>query len=60
MIITSELNIDVVGLGKTITTTAVAKIMEDDLFYNTLIVCPKNLIKYRMDLGGATEGGDDE
>jgi superfamily II DNA or RNA helicase len=35
---------DVVGLGKTITATAVAKIMEDDLFYNTLIVCPKNLV----------------
>jgi hypothetical protein len=35
---------DVVGLGKTITATAVAKIMEDDLFYNTLIVCPLNLV----------------
>ena len=36
---------DVVGLGKTITATAVAKIMEDDLYYNTLITCPKNLVK---------------
>ncbi|MCL1877821.1 MAG: SNF2-related protein, partial [Defluviitaleaceae bacterium] len=47
---------DVVGLGKTITATAVAKIMEDDLYYNTLITCPKNLVpmwksyvhKYRL------------
>jgi superfamily II DNA or RNA helicase len=36
---------DVVGLGKTITATAVAKIMEDDLYYNTLITCPKSLVK---------------
>lgn len=36
---------DVVGLGKTIIATAVAKIMEDDLYYNTLITCPKNLVK---------------
>lgn len=46
---------DVVGLGKTIIATAVAKIMEDDLFYNTLIVCPKNLVpmweKYREKYG---------
>ena len=35
---------DVVGLGKTIVATAVAKIMEDDLYYNTLILCPKNLV----------------
>ena len=35
---------DVVGLGKTITATAVAKILEDDLYYNTLITCPKNLV----------------
>jgi len=35
---------DVVGLGKTITATAVAKIMEDDLYYNTLITCPKSLV----------------
>jgi len=35
---------DVVGLGKTITATAVAKIMEDDLYWNTLITCPKPLV----------------
>lgn len=34
---------DVVGLGKTITATAVAKIMEEDFYYETLIICPKNL-----------------
>ncbi len=36
---------DVVGLGKTITACAVAKIMEDDLLLNTLILCPKNLVE---------------
>jgi len=35
---------DVVGLGKTITATAIAKVLEDDLYYNTLITCPKNLV----------------
>lgn len=35
---------DVVGLGKTITACAVAKIMEEDLLLNTLILCPKNLV----------------
>jgi superfamily II DNA or RNA helicase len=35
---------DVVGLGKTITATAVAKMLEEDLNYNTLIICPKNLV----------------
>jgi superfamily II DNA or RNA helicase len=35
---------DVVGLGKTITATAVAKILEDDFGFNTLITCPKNLV----------------
>lgn len=34
---------DVVGLGKTITATALAKLFEDDFFYETLIICPKNL-----------------
>jgi len=34
---------DVVGLGKTITATAVAKIFEEDHFLETLILCPKNL-----------------
>lgn len=36
---------DVVGLGKTITACAVAKIMEEDLLLNTLILCPKNLVE---------------
>lgn len=35
---------DVVGLGKTITATALAKIYEDDFFLETLIICPKNLV----------------
>jgi superfamily II DNA or RNA helicase len=34
---------DVVGLGKTITAIAVAKIMEEDFYLETLIICPKNL-----------------
>ncbi len=34
---------DVVGLGKTITAAALAKIFEDDFFLETLILCPKNL-----------------
>jgi superfamily II DNA or RNA helicase len=34
---------DVVGLGKTMVASAIAKLFEDDLSYNTLIVCPKNL-----------------
>jgi superfamily II DNA or RNA helicase len=35
---------DVVGLGKTIIASALAKIFEDDLFLETLIICPKNLV----------------
>ncbi len=35
---------DVVGLGKTIIASAVAKIFEDDFFLETLILCPKNLV----------------
>ncbi len=34
---------DVVGLGKTITATAIAKLFEEDFYYNTLILPPKNL-----------------
>jgi superfamily II DNA or RNA helicase len=34
---------DVVGLGKTITAAALAKMFEDDFFLETLIICPKNL-----------------
>lgn len=47
---------DVVGLGKTLMATAVAKILQDDQFTETLIICPKNLVsmwedyvsKYRL------------
>ncbi|MDM8554198.1 helicase-related protein [Desulfococcaceae bacterium HSG7] len=47
---------DVVGLGKTITAAALAKIFEEDFFLETLIICPKNLVnmwedyKYRYAL----------
>ncbi len=34
---------DVVGLGKTMTATAVAKLFEETFFTETLIICPKNL-----------------
>lgn len=36
---------DVVGLGKTMMATAVARIFEDDYDLETLIICPKNLVK---------------
>ena len=36
---------DVVGLGKTLMTTALARIMQDDYGMETLILCPKNLVK---------------
>jgi superfamily II DNA or RNA helicase len=35
---------DVVGLGKTITACAIAKMFEESNFYSTLIICPPNLI----------------
>lgn len=35
---------DVVGLGKTITACALAKMFEESNFYSTLIICPPNLI----------------
>jgi len=35
---------DVVGIGKTFTATALAKMFEDDFFLETLIICPKNLV----------------
>jgi len=35
---------DVVGLGKTITASALAKLFEDDFYLETLIICPKNLV----------------
>ena len=47
---------DVVGLGKTLMGTALARIQEDDYDVETLIICPKNLVnmwenyreKYRL------------
>jgi hypothetical protein len=36
---------DVVGLGKTLMATAVARIFEVDQGLETLIICPKNLVK---------------
>ena len=47
---------DVVGLGKTLMATALARIFEDDYGLETLILCPKNLVpmwedyKYRYRL----------
>ncbi|MFM6078192.1 MAG: SNF2-related protein, partial [Dolichospermum sp.] len=35
---------DVVGLGKTLVGTAIAKIIEEELGVSTLIICPKNLV----------------
>ena len=35
---------DVVGLGKTLMGTALARIQEDDFDLETLIICPKNLV----------------
>jgi helicase-like protein/phospholipase D-like protein len=46
---------DVVGLGKTIMATALAKIFEEDYLFSTLVLCPKNLVKmwewYRDEYG---------
>ncbi|WP_414541281.1 helicase-related protein [Nostoc sp. CCY0012] len=47
---------DVVGLGKTLIGTALAKILQEDCFLETLIICPRNLVnmwqeyvdKYRL------------
>ncbi len=36
---------DVVGLGKTLMASAVAKILQDDHFTETLILCPKNIVR---------------
>ncbi len=36
---------DVVGLGKTLMAVALARIFEDDHSLETLIICPKNLVK---------------
>ncbi len=35
---------DVVGLGKTLMATAVARIFEEDYGLETLVICPKNLV----------------
>ncbi|HYT91494.1 MAG TPA: phospholipase D-like domain-containing protein, partial [Gemmataceae bacterium] len=35
---------DVVGLGKTLMATALARVLEDDLGLETLIICPPNLV----------------
>ncbi|MFT5365195.1 MAG: superfamily II DNA or RNA helicase [Candidatus Latescibacterota bacterium] len=35
---------DVVGLGKTLMATALARIFQDDHYLSTLILCPKNLV----------------
>jgi superfamily II DNA or RNA helicase len=46
---------DVVGLGKTITATALAKMFEDDFGYQTLIICPPALREmwngYKLEYG---------
>ena len=46
---------DVVGLGKTITAVALAKMFEDDFGYQTLIICPPNLREmwnaYKLEYG---------
>lgn len=40
---------DVVGLGKTLMATALAKIFQDDHNTETLIICPKNLVPMWQD-----------
>jgi superfamily II DNA or RNA helicase len=44
---------DVVGLGKTITAAAIARIFQEDYFYKVLIICPPNLMgmwaEYKQD-----------
>lgn len=46
---------DVVGLGKTMMATALARMFEDDLGLETLVICPKNLEpmweRYRTEYG---------
>jgi len=43
---------DVVGLGKTLMATALARILQDDQALETLIICPKNLVKMWRDYVG--------
>ena len=40
---------DVVGLGKTLMATALARVFEDDHGLETLIICPKNLVPMWQD-----------
>jgi len=40
---------DVVGLGKTLVGTALARILQEDSFLETLIICPKNLVPMWQD-----------
>ena len=40
---------DVVGLGKTLMATTLARIFEDDFGMRTLIICPKNLVSMWKD-----------
>jgi SNF2 family DNA or RNA helicase len=40
---------DVVGLGKTLMATALARIFEDDYGMRVLIICPKNLVPMWQD-----------
>ena len=42
---------DVVGLGKTLMATALARVLQDDasLGYETLVICPKNLVPMWQD-----------
>ncbi len=43
---------DVVGLGKTLMATALARVFEDDYGLETLIICPKNLVPMWEDSRG--------
>ena len=43
---------DVVGLGKTLMATALARVFEDDHGLETLIICPKNLVPMWEDYRG--------
>lgn len=40
---------DVVGLGKTMTASALARLFEDTFIIETLIICPKNLVEMWKD-----------
>ena len=40
---------DVVGLGKTLMATALARVFQDDYSWETLIICPKNLVSMWQD-----------